>query len=210
MTLILGCAVGNSVFQVSDRRLTNLNGVVGTDTQNKAVFLDGRVAVGYTGLAHIDGKSTDRWIAEVLHREFSKSADLKASFIGLSDAATTYFKSLRVGPRFKRQAFQAIGWVKANGESSLSPLILRVDNALDANGDWENAARDRFQLREHLLTCQAGPTIMSVGCACTAREKSSVARFVRRCSKRGEPAIVMESLIRSMLWLSAKHSSVLA
>ena len=208
MTLILGCAVGDSVYQISDRRLVYSNGIVATNTQNKSVFLDGRVAVGYTGLAEIAGKPTDRWLAEILHREFSKSADLKASFVALRDSATAIFKSIRLAPHLKRHAFQAIGWVKPNGESNLSPLILGVDNSLDMDGKWDAEARDEFILRQHLLTCEPSPTIMSVGAGCSEPEKSAIVRLVRRCARRGEPAIVMESLIRSMLWLSARHKTI--
>src|SRR5437016_4841959 len=71
MTLILSLATPEFVVQVSDRRLTTLR--PGTtqfdivdDNRNKIVDWGNRVVFGYTGLAQINGISTDDWLARSL------------------------------------------------------------------------------------------------------------------------------------------------
>ena len=64
MTFVLSCVTPEYVYQVSDRRLTWLNGAqrghVVDDERNKSVLVDGRIAFAYTGLAEIGADHTVR------------------------------------------------------------------------------------------------------------------------------------------------------
>lgn len=71
MTIILTAVLPNVVIQASDRLVT-LRGDyrVHDTTANKSIVYVGagcRLAIGYTGLAYINGIPTDEWIVEQLH-----------------------------------------------------------------------------------------------------------------------------------------------
>lgn len=68
MTIILAIGNRNQVIQVSDRRLS-WNGSTITDDSNKAtclICIDGRFAIGYSGLAYYESFNTQNWILETL------------------------------------------------------------------------------------------------------------------------------------------------
>ena len=68
MTMLLACLTDELVYQVSDRRLTDVasSNVVVDDESNKAVVVDGRMVFTYTGLAKIGSERTDLWLARVI------------------------------------------------------------------------------------------------------------------------------------------------
>jgi len=72
LTLILTCMTNDYAFQVSDRRLIDMNGKIFDDDQNKAVLFSTFMTFGYTGLAYTGRKkgkifeTTDIWLTEVL------------------------------------------------------------------------------------------------------------------------------------------------
>lgn len=70
MTLILTIANKSQVIQISDRRLTSLGSVVSDQANKATVFecLDGRFAVGFTGLARSGGFSLEDWLIDGLGR----------------------------------------------------------------------------------------------------------------------------------------------
>jgi hypothetical protein len=69
MTLVLTRASKDYVLQVTDRLLTTAGGQPFDATSNKNVLYFSRnaaVALGYTGLAYLDGIPTDQWMVETL------------------------------------------------------------------------------------------------------------------------------------------------
>jgi hypothetical protein len=69
MTLISWAITERWTILASDRRLTWLkNGVPVSfeDTATKSFVLNGQLLMGYTGLAEIDGKSTELWVLDLL------------------------------------------------------------------------------------------------------------------------------------------------
>jgi hypothetical protein len=68
VTLVVGLVAGSMVLHVGDRLLTD-KGAEWDQYANKSVVVlgsDGWATVSYSGLAHIGGRPTDQWLAEVL------------------------------------------------------------------------------------------------------------------------------------------------
>jgi hypothetical protein len=66
VTLILTCLTHEQIVQVSDRRLTTIDGKPIDDTANKAIFYAPAAAFSYTGIAQIGSKRTHEWIVDQL------------------------------------------------------------------------------------------------------------------------------------------------
>lgn len=66
MTLILTAATDDVAMSVADTRLTTEDGKLFDDKTIKTLIVhcqDAKVAISYTGLAHVDRKSVDAWLA---------------------------------------------------------------------------------------------------------------------------------------------------
>ncbi|MDO8683870.1 MAG: hypothetical protein Q7N50_10360, partial [Armatimonadota bacterium] len=66
VTLILTCLTHEQIVQVSDRRLTTMDGKPKCDAANKAIVYAPAAAFSYTGIAQIGSKRTDEWIMDQL------------------------------------------------------------------------------------------------------------------------------------------------
>ncbi len=69
MTLIVTTLSDDFVIQVSDRRLTRIDGTLYDNSANKAVCVgcqDAMFCMSYTGIATIDHKQTDEWLTDCL------------------------------------------------------------------------------------------------------------------------------------------------
>ena len=102
MTLIASLLTNDYAIQVSDRRITPSDKF---DDRNKATIFDGRLAIGYTGLADIAGKPTDIWVSDVL-----ATAPLPDPFDYLAQAIKSEILRIPRPLAEKRMAFSAVGW----------------------------------------------------------------------------------------------------
>jgi hypothetical protein len=69
MTLIITAVTRDNAFQVADTKLTKLDGSFFDDNLVKTTIVhcyDAKLIISYTGLATIDGKRTDIWLAKQL------------------------------------------------------------------------------------------------------------------------------------------------
>jgi hypothetical protein len=119
MTLILGAITSDCVVMVSDRRLTDgRTRRVINDSQNKCVCLYGVFILGYTGLAKLDGESTDRWVAKKLA---GKNPIDSASILAAETA-----RAVRAFDRgVRRHAYMLLGWAEDKGR--IIPLCICPD-----------------------------------------------------------------------------------
>jgi hypothetical protein len=212
MTLILACLTAHNVYQVSDRRLTELSDpeAVIDDERNKAVFV-GRVSFGYTGLGHILSERSDNWLARVISE--GETNDMAQVAERIRTAASVAFRWLRhVPPKYRRHAFQGVGWFRLKGESQLSPGIITIHNALDEQtGLWLDEPSEEFHTSTQFPSSLPGSCILnSVGVTPTAQEKGAIVRLVRKCVKHrtSTPTTVFKALIISMRWLSRRHPRI--
>jgi hypothetical protein len=206
MTLILACLTPNTVYQVSDRRITELlrPSKVKTDEQNKAVMIDSRFVFGYTGPSEIGSERTDSWLAKVISQ--SDTNDMAAVAHHIRESANRAFQKLTGPKKDRRCAFQGVGWLRLQGESDFSPASLTIHNAIDPlTGMWLAEPKDEFQLNKRWPSDFPDYCLLeSVGVIPSLAEKDAVFRLVRRCVKRQKcaPLAVREALIRSLRWLS--------
>jgi hypothetical protein len=208
MTLILSCLTADTVFQVSDRRLTLHSDAetIRDDDRNKAVFL-GRVSFGYTGLANIGAVRTDDWLAKVISQG-PTIRDMSAVADRIRTAANEAFRGIPRG--IGRHIFQGVGWFRLAGEKDLTPGVITIHNCLDeATATWLPEAYPEFRISTQFPSSLPGNCILqSVGVDPTPQEKSAVLRLVRKCAKRKNPVAVVQAMIRSMRWLSGRHSRI--
>ncbi len=199
MTLIITCLTDDVVYQISDRRLTSFAPPYNLidDECNKAILMNSRIVVSYSGLSMIEGKRTDDWIAEVIADGSNKDMSVVANRI--RDHATRAFRLMRLPLTESRHAFQCSGWFKHVEDDWYSPGIVTVDNAINIrNGSWLPEAEAEFKIQTHFpYTLPGKCTLSSIGATLSAEEKSSVLRLIRKCVKhpRANSSTVMQGLI---------------
>src|SRR5581483_7547927 len=94
MTFGLALANRDYVIQVSDRRLTALNGELVDDSANKAGHIicdDSSLLYCYTGLARWGTRSTSQWLLETFQNLGGHT--YWEVIEGFAESATTYFKT---------------------------------------------------------------------------------------------------------------------
>lgn len=148
MTLILSCGTPDFVFQVSDRRLTYVDGpnagTPSTEEANKAVVVGHRIAFGYTGPARIGTQRSDEWLAQVAAD--GPSRDLKAVCDRICERATDACKLYGIQDR--RFAFVGIGWTSTTSDPGvLRPTLCTISNAVGPDGEWLKSAAPAFMLQ---------------------------------------------------------------
>lgn len=212
MTLVLACLTKDTVFQISDRRLTSFAAphAIIEDERNKAVVVNGRVSFAYTGLASLGTTRTDDWLARVIAE--GPNEDMAQVAERIRERATADFRRLRIQPRYKRHAFQGVGMFRLRGETDLSPGIVTIDNAIDhENGNWLAEPLREFQVKTQFPEKFPGGCVLnSVGVVPSSAEKSTVLRLVQKCvNHRHSTALtIVHSLVMSLRWLSGRHPPI--
>lgn len=146
MTLIAACLTPNYIVQASDRRLIELpSGRLVQDNRNKAVQLGANMAIGFTGLAEIEGLPTDEWMLEVLGGSLDAEGDRFKTLLALRDRATEAFGRIRLPAAYKRHAFQVVGWGQFPGEEAIEPFTYLISN-FAGPGCWLEEAKPGFEL----------------------------------------------------------------
>jgi hypothetical protein len=185
MTLILTAATRDFIVQVSDRRLTYPDGTLLDDNTTKAVFYCGRVAVGYTGSAKIQNRSTAEWLAHVIARHKDVEAGLDDAISQLERIASKY------SPKILRLAFVATGWATEKLAGRLDPaaFIYTVSNILAADGTWLQDPIPRWVKRLEWLESSASYILGIAGQDLTNLEKQAIDQMVSaslRSSMKGQ------------------------
>ncbi len=197
MTLILSCATQKYVVQVADRRLTIIGGKgkghVVDDNSNKSLLFCGRMTFGYTGLAHINGEKTDRWLTRILAE--SKCGSLSDACKCITDRATEYFNRMRIPQLYKRHAFVGVGWTRRSNEESFQPIVCQISNAIDSSGHWIKQANDKFELRYSIVKESDRFGLLSAGHEFKGPHRDIVIRKLNECIEKDEdPYSIMEIL----------------
>jgi len=162
VTLIAACLTPSYIVQASDRRLTELpSGRLVEDNRNKVVQLGANMAIGFTGLAEIEGLPTDEWMLEVLGGSLDAEGDRFKALLALRDRATEAFGRIRLPAAYKRHAFQVAGWGRFSGNEVIEPFIYLISN-FAGPGHWLAEAKPGFELTRQrpgtstLALCSAG------------------------------------------------------
>ena len=206
MTLILSAVAGDYAVQVSDRRLTQGNGVLSDET-NKAVLFCGRSAFAYTGLAKMGNVPMDEWLTRALVN--ARTQSLSDAVHSVAQQATVGFQKIRYSRKVKRHAFVGVGWTQLRNETFVSPIICSVSNALDENGNWLDEARDEFSIKYTIGPGQPCFNVVSYGQTLPAKDLSQLRRKIRKCFERKTgPEPIVKYLTNEILRIAGRNSKV--
>jgi hypothetical protein len=145
MTLVLACLTENLVVVGADRRLTTLPGELHDDYASKMLIFQGRAAFAYTGLATLDGRPTDEWLAD----ELRQHTHLEPLFESLSTRATLALA--RSASPDKRFAVLAVGWVTFRRRTPRLPTVVIASNFWNSSSGWEQRARWQVEVTQSFL-----------------------------------------------------------
>lgn len=208
MTLILSCITDDVVYQVSDRRLTRLTPLreLVEDESNKAVFVNGRVAFAYTGLSVVGGKKTDQWLVQAIASK--PSEDMNEVVENISAKATAAFRRMSVASRYKRHAFQGVGWFSLADHADLVPGVVTIHNALGPEGDWLGYSKKEFEVQTKFYRLSRRQFVIhSAGLTPTKAEKATIYRLLRKCvhRRRKRSSAILGALVMAIRWLSMRY-----
>lgn len=152
MTIIFTLANEQQVIQISDRRLTNVDGSISKPDSNKATILfcrNGRFGVGYTGVAGAGKFITQAWILDSLRKCGDTDLGIAAICHKFSDIATDTFKTNRylknVPKENKRLTIIFSGYFYVNGVSLINVIV--ISNFQDIENQEESEyAWDQFKI----------------------------------------------------------------
>ena len=209
MTLILACLTPKYVLQVADRRLTmrNLHKAasleVVDDHRNKIVVLNDSMAFSFSGHAEIGQQNTDAWLA----RRLAESGNPNESLKNVQRAAAEHFRILPISRKAKRHAFVAASWTR-NRNGELEPGLITISNALDANSDWLDEARDEFEIDGVGLglTSQCG-ICPPIGARVPDTYLSDLRRNARACVERSVHPLEIVRLLAETIRRVASHDT---
>jgi hypothetical protein len=192
MTLILGALSHDYAVQVSDRRITGLaDGALRDDHRNKATMYCGVMAFAYSGLAEIEGHTTDEWIA----RTIAPAMTLQETHDLISDHATRAFAAISAPPSMRRQAFCGIGWAETAWSDGLVPGQSIISNALTTSGEWNDIASATFTVTGQALSrAKAYRLVPPIG-AKLRDDFNLLERNVGRCIERKTSALEVVRLL---------------
>lgn len=177
------------------------------DESNKAIFVNGTVAFGYTGISEVNGERTDLWLARVAALE--PTTNMGAISRRIRDEATAAFARMQLASRYKRHAFEGAGWFTYPDRPELRPGIVTIQNALTADTqEWLPYARPTFELSYRFPQLRRAQFhLTSVGLTPSPAERVAIARLIRKCVHRQtrRQATLMHALVHSMRWLHNRY-----
>jgi hypothetical protein len=191
---------------VADRRITDLRTLsVACDQRNKATVFANQLAFAYSGLAELEGKRTDLWLAEVLA---AGKGGLKGLY-RVAERATQAFASLRLPREWSRHAFVAVGWA-AEPAGNLVPVWISISNAVDQNGRWLPHAQPAFKVTMRQLTRGHHWTLCPpIGAILTPPEVASTHALIRPALKRAVRPVAAAILLgRAIQSVARREPSV--
>jgi hypothetical protein len=203
MTLIIGCITENYAVLASDRRFIELpSRRVVDDNANKSILLCGHFQFGYTGLARLEGKTPDLWIADILGAK-----PVSTYFETIADNATRVFKTLRIHPELKCHTFLGVGFSSVPGKpNTLRPLAITISNCMDKRGQIMRSANPRFAVQVSTIPPRKPLLFVSAGQILNRDETIRLQRFLRRHITRGGGLNGVARLLASQIRLVAQRN----
>jgi hypothetical protein len=191
-------------LQVSDRRVTDLNtGQLIDSKTNKAVLFCNHVSFAYTGLATLDGRPTDWWLADALGR-LPKGSSLSDAVDLIARLAEPVIRKVQIEHRFKRLAFAGSGWTVENGR--LVPAMCEVGNFYDEHGKPMPIPTDSFKATLRTYPDPVGAWF-DTGVELTPAEGTRLQRLFVKCGRHGVGPKPIVRLFADMIREIAGRSS---
>lgn len=223
MTLILTCVTPYYAIQVSDRRLTFLDGRIREHPENKTLFYNGFATFAYSGLATIGRVPTDEWLMDRLGDSGSFGAALGA----LTDAATRALRNLNVAgatPQqrrvWRRLAVVGAGFVglrhpEVQGRRAvpdhIHPFLSVVSNFFSLSGKWQHESDVRFTCSFQYLPDNEEMLLFAAGKPLSQLQEKELKRSLRRCLSRSKspwPAVRLLARQVRAVWCADKKGVV--
>jgi hypothetical protein len=206
MTLILTCLTEEYIVQVSDRRLTTVDRTgkiikVADEASNKAVFLDHKWIIGFTGLAKLSGTRADKWLAEQL-------VDTAAlPFVSrLKEVARALPGAVAYAPEAARlTAFVGAGFARINN-GAIRPTEFHIANYLDANGK-PGPLTSEFAVRVKPLKPHQDFAVMEAGVHLFESNRRQLRQSIRSARKRSAGPVEIARLLADAIWCVSTYSS---
>lgn len=179
------------------------------DESNKAVVVDGEAVWGYTGLSQIGNEKTADWLARTLAAGGS-TENLNDQLLHLCDEASRAFSQMPFHGKYKRQAFQGVGWFETDqSNGALVPGVCIIQNALNVStGEWLPVANDTFRIDVQIpVRMPKRYEMFSVGVNPSAGDIWTVSHFMKKViqHRRSTPRTIIDGLVKTMRWLALKY-----
>lgn len=175
VTLLVSALTQDCVWQVADRRLTNVvtGCTVSTDT-NKAVHFARSMLFAFTGPAELEGTPTATWVADRLSVGTDADDCVAALLEGLERAIA------HVRPDLRAFAVDGVGWGIDRRSGAPVPHLLRISTCIDAEGIWTGTRHEQINMWSGWLKPHAGLNMRPAGQPVPAAVGQHWERQIRR------------------------------
>lgn len=206
MTLIITALADDAIVQVSDRRLTGVDGSVYSESAVKAICVDcadARFSIAYTGLAEIDTTPTDYWLVDFLTCSRATLKTFPELVYSVAEFATERFRQLRhLG---NRRGLTLV----FSGFGPPGAALALVSNQKDSSGRWLPAVADLFEagfwLRNNRVSRKLALMVNGAEAAVTPDLKDALQRIGKRSLDRSPEARI--DVLVQVLRRAAKQPS---
>jgi hypothetical protein len=199
MTLILSLATPDFVMQVADRQVTYLsNGQAKSNYATKMVMLRNQAILSFTGLAELEGESTDVWLARTIF--LAPGSDYRSVFDHIRRRAdqAIFREQMRGTPAaHRRLAFVGTGFVRTRPAGPLYPFIARISNFL-RGGEVFALPQDTFSVE--FVICDR-PGSSGLAAAGVPVHDDDLQRVLRAALRRVKHGASFESITAVLCYL---------
>jgi hypothetical protein len=204
MTLILSCITEKYAIQVSDRRLTDRDGNLVDDYENKVTQYGNDIAFGFSGAAYIGNKRTYEWLADVL----GSTQEPGQIFNEIARRATEAFVRIPSSNPMKRLAIAGVGWGKFTNDSPLVGIYVAISNSFE-RFEWLSKPKDKFEISgvwlkdKYLLLPPLGQSVPK-------RDWDRLNKNIRRCVDHNATPIEIVRLLGQTIRRVAKTNKTIS
>jgi len=213
LTLILSCLTSNYAIQVSDRRLSLQDGSLYDDDSNKAIFVNGNIVFGYTGLAFLNNGKTriDEWFLNVLNEAYKiyPNVALTTTAEFIAKRATEAVNRVSTTLELKRLALVGVGWGKHPRQEGLKPIYVIISNSHNSNGRWLSQAQPEFSVLVFTPPDDLPVMLVSDGQMLGSALRKRVLRLLNKCvEKELSPKTIARILVATARNVASSNALV--
>ncbi len=192
------------VWQVVDRKLTDLSErVVSTDT-NKAILFARCMLFAYTGPARLGGHNTANWIADLL----ASGRTGEDSIVALVEALNRSLPTI-IDPRAACIVIDGVGWGVDRQQGSVGPRLVRISNCMNTKGDITTHIAPQVRVFDAMLKDHVAVNMRAAGQRVPLETGRFWERIIRRrIMGRAAPEEVGKCLVEFVRSVSARNRAV--
>jgi hypothetical protein len=206
MTLLVSGLTQDCVWQVADRRLTDIRTrrPISKDT-NKAIHFARAMLFAYTGPAELEGTATATWIADRL----SAGGDPEESLAALHEGLERAIGRFRRADPLRAFAVDGVGWALDRVTGAIVPRLLRFSNCIDDRGVWTGTLQDEIRVWDGFLKPHAGLNMRAAGQPVPLAIGQRWERQIRRRVAAGAPvADIGRCMVELVRDVAARNTAV--